>query len=122
MTDEHTNALKAVGSAKKILDVMDAMPQGKMVILHNAATDDLTFLGRAQIADDPALYENALAAGSVPFAFFTLSAFDNPNGPAVESKFAPWCPFTHAELQAQITAWCGGRRALPGNRQQHSRF
>lgn len=112
MTAEHIAALKTVSRAEEILDVMHAMPQGDMAVLWNEATGDLTFLGRRQIHDNAALYEDALTGGSMPIAFFSID-FDSPDGPDVDSKVVAWCPFSHAELKAQISAFCGSLGTAP---------
>ncbi len=97
-------------SSAKILHVMARIPNGHIVVIYNATKHAVTFMGCKQIADNPALYDSAVAAGSVAIAFFALSYSAAPRTPgmvgfdATVSK-CPWCPFTDVELQESCQAW-----------------
>ena len=66
-----------------------------MVVLHNAATDAVDFLGRKQIANDPSLYNDAIAACSVAVAFLALARW--ASGLEANVSKYPWCPFADVD-------------------------
>src|SRR5277367_4495692 len=98
-----------IDTSAKILRVMARIPNGN-VVMYNAATRAVTFMGCKQIAENPALYDGPVAAGSVAIAFFALSYSIAPRTPgmvgfdATVSK-CPWCPFADAELRESCQAW-----------------
>ncbi len=111
-----------IDTSAKILRVMARIPNGHVVVMYNATTRAVTFIGCKQIADNPALYDGAVAPGSVAIAFFAPSYSIATRTPgmvgfdATVSK-CPWCPFTDAELQESCQAWMSaiGARSSAAN-------
>jgi len=105
-----------IDTSAKILHVMARIPNGHVVVMYDTTTRAVTFIGCKQIADNPALYDGAVAAGSVAIAFFAIvRAAPRTSGmvsfDAAVSK-CPWCPFTDAELQESCQAWISGVEEL----------
>jgi len=103
---------KLIDTSAKVLAVMAAIPNGRMCVLYNESTRVVTFLGCKQIADNPSLYDNAVAAGSVAIAFFKVvrCAPRTPGTVGLEAvtSTTPWCPLTEAQLEEAFQAWVSG--------------
>lgn len=103
---------KLIDTSAKVLATMAAIPNGHIVIMYNESTRAVTFLGKAEIARDPTLYDGAVAAGSVAIAFFAMArcAPRTPDVVGVEAitSTTPWCPLTEAQLEEAFQAWISG--------------
>ena len=81
---------------------MGADPNARIVALHGAS--GITLLGMAQIESDPALYDEALAAGLAPIALVAILERREDNIKRSGMLF-PWCPFYPEELRAIVDAY-----------------
>jgi len=103
---------KLIDTSAKVLAVMAAIPNGHIVVMYNASTRVVTFLGKKEIADTPALYDGAVAAGAVAIAFFKMvrCAPRTPDVVGLEAvtSVCRWNPLAESELHEAFDAWVNG--------------